>query len=144
MKTSHQQENIKILLDNNIVFDYLMKRDPFYNHAKQLFMMIETGKIKGFLCANSVTTIFYILSRHYDKDRALQAIGYLLELFNICKVDMTTLKEAKSSNNKDFEDAVIIASAEQATLDFIVTRNVKDFKQSQIKVFTPPEMLALL
>jgi len=42
---------------------------------------------------------------------------------------------------KDFEDAVQIASALASGLDFIVTRDVKDFVNSSIRVMSPAEFV---
>lgn len=42
----------------------------------------------------------------------------------------------------DFEDAVQSATAERIHADNIITRNVKNYKQSKIAAFTPAEFLA--
>ena len=44
----------------------------------------------------------------------------------------------------DFEDALQAATAERIHVDNIITRNVKDYKQSRIVAFTPTEFLARL
>ena len=44
----------------------------------------------------------------------------------------------------DFEDCVVAASAEAASCDHIVTRNVADFAGSPVPALPPAEFLTLL
>ncbi len=43
-----------------------------------------------------------------------------------------------------FEDNIQIESAKQFHLDAIITRNIKDFKNSRIPAYTPEEFLNIL
>ena len=43
---------------------------------------------------------------------------------------------------KDFEDAIQSATAEYVHVDYIITRNIKDFTQSKVMALTPAELLA--
>ncbi len=61
-----------VLCDINILLDIFLKREPFYYYAAELFQKIENGKIKGYLCALSFPTLFYILSRSYQELRPLK------------------------------------------------------------------------
>ena len=60
--------------------------------------------------------------------------------------DLTVSDMAKVAEMQwdDFEDALQAATAERIHADNIITRNVKDFKQSIIVAFTPTEFLAKL
>jgi predicted nucleic acid-binding protein len=58
---------MKILLDTNIVLDLLLQREPFCNDVKTIFELIESNKISGYLCATSITTIYYLISKSTDK-----------------------------------------------------------------------------
>ncbi|WP_329958676.1 PIN domain-containing protein [Psychrobacter sp. I-STPA10] len=63
------------------------------------------------ICANSITTIYFLLTKFYDKSRVNTAIEYLLDLFDITAVNKFVLQQAQQTNAKDFEDAVIFCSA---------------------------------
>ena len=43
---------------------------------------------------------------------------------------------------KDFEDAVQSATAERLHVDYIITRNVRDFNKSKVLALTPSELLS--
>ncbi len=61
---------MKILLDTNVVLDLLMAREPFQQDALKLFSKIEKKELEGYLCATTITTIHYLMSKHSDKKRA--------------------------------------------------------------------------
>jgi predicted nucleic acid-binding protein len=82
---------MKILLDTNIVLDLLLEREPFCNEAKDIFMMIESNQISGFLCATSITTIYYLINKSVEKSKADEIIEKLLQLFNIADVNKNIL-----------------------------------------------------
>lgn len=132
---------MKILLDTNIVLDLLLEREPFCNEAKDIFTMCELNKISGFLCATSITTIYYLISKSVDKSKAAEIIDKLLQLFNIADVNKNILIKSLKNNGKDFEDSVIYTSAEYFNIDVIITRDKKGFKQSNIKVLKPSDFL---
>ncbi len=132
---------MKILLDTNIVLDLLLKREPFCNDAKDIFEMIESDKISGFLCATSITTIYYLINKSVDKSKADDIIDKILQLFNIADVNKNILIKSLKNNGKDFEDSVIYTSAECFNIDVIITRDKKGFKQSNVKVLSPNDFL---
>ena len=125
---------MKILLDTNIVLDLLLEREPFCKEARVIFKMIESDKISGFLCATSITTIYYLINRSVEKSKADEIIDKLLQLFNIADVNKNILIKSLENNGKDFEDSVIYTSAEYFNIDVIITRDKKGFNQSNIKV----------
>jgi len=132
---------MKVLLDTNIVLDLLLEREPFCNEAKDIFTMIESNKISGFLCATSITTIYYLINKSVEKLKADEIIEQLLQLFNIADVNKNILIKSLKNNGKDFEDSVIYTSAEYFNIDVIITRDKKGFKQSNIKVMKPNDFL---
>ena len=93
------------------------------------------------MCATSITTIYYLISKSTDRLKADEIIENLLELFNIADVNKNILLKSLQNNGKDFEDSVIYTSAEYFKVDVIITRDKKGFKQSNIKVKQPKEFL---
>jgi predicted nucleic acid-binding protein len=128
---------MKILLDTNIVLDFLLQRKPFCDDAKEIFELIEIGKVNGYLCATSVTTIYYLISKSVGKLKADSIIKDLLQLFDIADVNKNVLFQSLKNNGSDFEDSVIYSSAEYFNIDVIITRDKKGFKQSNIDVLQP-------
>ncbi|PXF59413.1 MAG: hypothetical protein C4B58_03620 [Deltaproteobacteria bacterium] len=52
------------------------------------------------------------------------------------------IERALDSNIRDFEDAVLSEAGQLAKVESIVTRNMKDFAGSALKVLDPTEFLA--
>ena len=69
-------------------------------------------------------------------------IPMLLKHIELIPVTEKVVLEAVKSEFKDFEDAVQHASAlTESRIKYIITRNLKDFKKSQLQVMSPEEML---
>jgi predicted nucleic acid-binding protein len=133
----------RVLVDSDIILDLLAKRDPFYNHAAKLFTLIETGTVKGFTTPVIISNIFYILSKLKNKDDAGKLIRKLRLLFGIIEVNEKIVDLALESDFTDFEDSIQYYSARQNDINFIITRNIKDYRLSKIKVVTAEEYCSL-
>lgn len=131
-----------VLLDTNIIIDVFLQRQPFAQDADALVLLIEDGKLQASLCANSVTTVDYLLSGALGKLVAKGHIKRLLKTFDIAPVNRAVLHNAAESNLKDFEDAVIAESAKASGIPAIITRSGKDFVGCGLKVYSPTEWLA--
>jgi len=130
-----------ILVDLNVLLDFLFKREHF-QAAQSIINICDSKEVKGFLCSHEITTLSFFLEKH-SKDKAKNkfVIGEVLDIFEILHSDKTILKNALSSKVSDFEDAVIVESCKENDIDCIITRNIKDFKNSEIKVFLPEDFI---
>ena len=135
---------MKVLFDTNIVLDVLLDRKPFSEHASYLMSKVERSEINGFLCATTVTTIHYLLSKYLDKEKAIDSINSIMALFEIASVNRLVIENALKSNFSDFENSVLNESAKHAGAEYIITRNIKDFKKSTIPAYTATEFLSML
>jgi predicted nucleic acid-binding protein len=135
---------MKILLDTNIVLDLLLDRKPFSADAQSIFAKIENNEMEGFLCPTTITTLFYLLSKHLGKQKSQEAIEILLEIFDVVTINKTILLESLKNSGIDFEDSVIYTSAVHANIDIIITRDKNGFKKSKVKTVTPQEFLLFL
>lgn len=128
---------MKVLFDTNVVLDLLLDRVPFSLDAAQCLSMVELGKVEGWLCATTVTTLHYLIRKSGGTKKALESISLLLSLFEIAPVDKTVLEQALRLPFRDFEDAVLHEAARLNSVDMIVTRNVGDFRHATIPVRLP-------
>jgi predicted nucleic acid-binding protein len=135
---------VKVLFDTNVILDVLQNRQPHAQAATQLVARIERKEITGYVCATTITTIFYLASKAIGAETAKAQIKLMLELFEVTQVDKTVLLSAMQAGFSDFEDAVLYKAAQHASVDCIVTRNIKDFKQSKLPVYLPAELEAIL
>ena len=135
---------MKTLFDTNVILDVLLDREPFSNDAALLLSKVEQSEIIGFICATTVTTIYYIVNKALGSQAASHHIQSLLSLFVIAPVNRMVLENAVASKFEDFEDAVLHEAACPAGAKYIVTRNIADFKNSKIPVFEPMEFINAL
>ncbi len=133
-----------LLIDINILLDYLLKREPFYNDAKEIINFCGEDNINGYIALHTITTLWYILRKVPDEQRRLT----LKSVCDIFEITGTTHDEVinaiENSNFKDFEDCIQTKCAKTAKADYIITRNPNDFSLSEISVLTPQEAIKLL
>ena len=133
----------KVLIDLNIILDFLNKRN-FHQEAAQLLNRCVEGKLSGYICAHEVTTLSYFLFKEQkDKNKVAGIISSLLDIFHVIPIDETILKNSLLSPITDYEDAVIEVSAVAFDIDYILSRNISDFKQSRIPTYTPEQFFLL-
>lgn len=138
-------KSIKILVDTNIVLDYIIDR-KWSNQAVLLFEdLIPNKKVIAYITASSVTDIYYLVSKKIGKEQAQKIIETVIlnrnifEIIDTSRSDIEQAVKLKKIGIKDFEDGVQISTARREKLQYIVTRNTKDFEKSPIKTLTPSE-----
>jgi predicted nucleic acid-binding protein len=136
---------VRVLLDTNIVLDFLLQREPFFRDAELLFLAIDAGQVIGYVTATTLTDIFYISRKHTRSiEQARQAVSETLTAMVICPIDRVVLKSAFDSGLVDFEDAVQIFGAIAQGLDAILTRDNQGFLSSPIPVLSIPKFFQQL
>ncbi|NOX47940.1 MAG: PIN domain-containing protein [Chlorobi bacterium] len=135
---------MKVLLDTNIVLDYILNRNPFFEHSSIIFKWAYDRKITAFISASAITDIYYLVQRSRNSETALDFIEEIIQFIQIAGVDKTIILSALHSGIKDFEDAVQNASAENVGIKYIITRNIADFKNSKIQISSPLSFIETL
>ena len=125
---------MRILLDTNIVLDILLKREGLFDESyKVVEHAIKRGD-KMFISSSAVTDIYYIIKKETsDHKKALDGIKRLAALMDFAEVNEKCILSAIESKIGDYEDAVIDAVAKTIKASFIVTRNIRDFKKSEVE-----------
>lgn len=135
---------MRVLFDTDIVLDFLLEREPFMAEALVLFNAHDQKKIDAYVSAITPTNIFYIVRKKAGLDKAREAVAAVLATLEVCAVDKHVLSGASKLPISDFEDSVQVSSAMNANLDAVVTRNLNDFKNSPLPVYSPSDFIALL
>ena len=133
-----------VLCDINFILDIFLERGPFYAPAARIFAMIEAKHLKGYLCANSFPTLFYILAMELKRDKAMKVLEKVRIVFRVAAVDEKVIDLSLASDFKDFEDAVQCYSAVNAKVDCLITRNKRDYATDILPILTPEEFLAAI
>ena len=135
----------KVFVDTNILVDLIADRKPFSKFAIQLFLKAEERKVKLYASSHSISTTHYLLKKYIDEKDLREVLFNILDYLNIVAIDLDVLKKGLKSKHKDFEDALqIISACSVEKIDSIVTRNIKDFKESEIRVLSPDELIKYL
>ncbi len=133
---------MKILIDTNVLIDYILKREPYTESAEKILFLCKNRKIDGCIAAHSVMNMFYILRKEMTVNEIRLFIVSLSKVTDIIGVDKSKIFRAIVNENfKDFEDCVQMECAKEFCADYIVTRNIKDFQNSVIKPILPDEFL---
>lgn len=74
----------------------------------------------------------------------IETTDWMLAHFDIAAADKTSFIRARQLEINDFEDGVVVSLAEVKNCNFIITRNISDFKKSPVKAITPEEFLTFL
>ena len=134
-----------IFLDTNVIIDFLADRRPFSLTAAEIFNASLTSKVKIFISAVSYNNIYYILRQSLSHSETLRLLEELSEMTEIVDVTKSIIKKSLKSEFKDFEDAIQYNCALTISkIDFIVTRNSKDFKKSILPVMNPQEAIGII
>lgn len=138
------ENKLKALIDLNLVIDVLDKREPHLAASAAVWRAVETGQVGGYLAAHSITTLFYLVARQIGWQQATAVVKDVLKVFSIAAIDEQIIHQSIQLGWRDFEDAVQMAAAMQANLDYVVSRNAKDFVTQPLPVLSPAGLLALL
>lgn len=133
-----------VVIDTDVVLDVLLKREPFADAAARLLSRAERGDFDGFVCATTVTNLFYLMAKAAGAARARREIRKLLSFLDVAPVTRTVVASALEDKHDDFEDGVISEAANVVGARAIATRNVRNYKGSKVRAYLPAEILEML
>ena len=135
---------MRVLLDTNVVLDFVLARQPFFAEADSIFIKLQNNDFTAFVSPITPINVFYTTRKERDKATAFAAIEALIKLVQITNCDNLVFQNALALGFNDFEDAVQCACAAAENLDAIVTRNTKDFANASLQIFSPSEFLQIV
>ena len=131
---------MRVLIDTNVILDFVLNRVPFADGATALFQHIEQQTFSAVVSASSVTDIFYLLQK--EKVNAIAFLKDFLSGVDVLGVDKAIIMCALYSGWTDFEDAIQAQVAIENNIDAVITRNTKDYdKLKKTQVLTPTELM---
>ena len=132
-----------LLIDGNIVLDVLAKREPHFEDSTRIWKMCETGLAKGRISALTFANLVYVMRKEFDAEKVRVVFEKLSLIFQFEDLNVTDIRTAADMRWRDFEYAIQAATAKRIHADYIITRNVKDFTDSEIPALTPSAFLAM-
>ena len=131
---------MKILIDTNVILDVLCNRKEFVEDSLKVFKYCEANQITGYISALSIPNIVYIMRKELDNERIKEILTTLTTIFNVVDLRQNDLIKAADLDFSDYEDALQCVCASRVKANYIVTRNIKDFKNSSIPAIKPTEL----
>jgi predicted nucleic acid-binding protein len=135
---------MRLLIDGNIILDVLQNWEPHVVDSAKIWKLCETDQAEGYVSTLTFTNLVYIMRKELTPEKineVLKSLGLIFQFVDLTVSDMT---KAGDLEWDDYEDALQAVTAERIHVDYIITRNVKDFKKSKTVAFTPTEFLARL
>lgn len=114
---------MKVLLDTDILLDAIAARMPWKDDAQRIVQLAAQEKIEGFITANGLTDIYYIVRKNLSDAEAREALRNLLRVFSVIDLRGADCQAALDSPMADYEDAVAAICARKAGMQCIVTRD---------------------
>ena len=137
-------KNMVLLIDANVIFNYISKREPGFDTAYRIMEWLTKDNISGYMAFHTVSIVWYALRKKAQAERRKI-------LLDLCKVLTVTGASHKSvveailrEDFADFEDCLQEECAKNVQADYIVTENIRDFKSSTIPAISPNELLIIL
>ena len=135
---------MRLLIDANVVLDVLQKREPYWKDSSVIWKLCETEQAEGYISTLTFANLMYVMRRELDPAQIRDVLNKLRLIFRFADFTAADLEKAAEMGWDDFEDAIQAATAERIMADSIITRNVRDFRNSKVIAFTPSEYIARL
>jgi len=131
-----------LFIDTDVIIDFLIDRKPQSREAAIIFTLIEQKKLKGYVSSLTFSNLYYVLKKFESHNKIISKLDSISKMLTILKVDQQTIKDAIASGFSDFEDSIQYNCAlDYKKIDVLITRNTKDYKNSEIPVMTPADYL---
>ncbi len=135
---------MKLLIDANIILDVLQNRKPHVEQSSIIWKLCETKQAEGYLSALTFANLVYILRKGLTPQKVNEVLKALQLIFEFADLNSSDLVKAAELQWDDYEAALQSVIAERVQANFIITRSIRDFKNSQVMALTPSEYIARL
>ena len=132
----------RVFVDTNIVIDLLSRRAPFFEEAAILFSLADKRQIELTVSSLTIANTCYTLLRQIDSTKAKSVLRKLRLIVKLLPLDDKIVGLALNDETfADFEDGLQYFTAIENGQELIITRNLKDFKHSNLPVMTAKQFI---
>lgn len=136
---------MRILIDTNVVLDWIMVRKPNAQNAKFIMEQCLFGNLQGYVTSHSLTDIFYILRKDFSVEKRKQLLRLLCESMSVIPESKRTIMEVLQHEEwRDIEDGLQMQCAKEMELHYIVTQNLKDFRTSEVEAISEEQFCEII
>lgn len=135
----------KLFIDTNILIDLLSRREPFFEDAAALFSMADKKEFELSVSSLTIANTGYVLLKQMKTNEAKSVLRKLRLILNVLPMDDKIIDLALNDNTfTDFEDGIQYFTAIENEQDVIITRNLKDFRNSKLPALTAKQFIESL
>ena len=135
---------MNLLLDTNVLIDYLGRKPPFFDSAQRVVAAGFFGDAKLWTPVQSLKDAHYVLNRHVDSQSIQKAILAACEVITPIGLTGEDALRAARLGWRDYEDCLIALAADKARADYLITRDLRGFDRSPVPPLSPDEWLDLM
>lgn len=138
------QNDMKVLVDTNVIIDFLLTREPFYRASLEVIKKCAAKEIIGYIAFHSLPNLWYIL-RKVPEDKRREWMLNICQFLQVVGVNHDeVVKAIQMESFKDFEDCLQDRCARSISAEYIITRNIQDFINSDVQAILPEDFLVVL
>ena len=133
---------MRLLIDANVLLDVLQNRTDFVRASALVWKLCETDQAEGFVSSLTFANLVYVMRKELTPETIEEVLKTLSLIFEMSDLTAGDLNRAARLHWNDYEDAVQSVTAERLHADYIVTRNVRDFRTGKVPAITPDELIS--
>ena len=136
---------MKVLIDTNVILDWLMAREPNSTDAKFIMEQCLFGEVDGYVASHSFSDLFFILRKDYSVEKRKKLLSLLCEGMNVVPEDKDMILSVLHREEwRDLEDGLQMQCAKNEEVDYIIRQNLKDFRYSEIKALSEKQFCEII
>jgi len=131
-----------LFIDTDIIIDFLTDRNPYSREAAIIFTLIDQKKLKGYASSLTFSNLYYVLRKIEPHKKVLAKLDSISKMLTVLNVREQNIRDAIEYGFPDFEDSIqYFCALDCKRVEVIITRNTKDYKNSNLPVMTPGDFL---
>lgn len=130
-----------VLIDTNVIIDYLLTREPYYEASSDIILKCAQKKLMGYIAFHSIPNLWYILRKVPEVKRREWIVDLccFLQVTGVSHAEV--VRAVKNIDFKDFEDCLQDRCAVSVGAKYIITRNIMDYANSEVQAISPEDFL---
>ncbi len=136
---------MRFFLDTNVLVYSLHQESKQHAEVNKFITYALDSAITCYFLSSSLKDIYYILCRHYlSEENSRLCIQMLRETLDMVDLSSSLIDEALRSDEPDFQDGVVRATAESLQVDAIISYDQDAFKHSFIPKMTAKKAFKMI
>lgn len=135
---------MKLLLDTNVLIDFIAQRQPFARDVRTLCVAKAFGDVQLWVSVQSYADAYYVLRKSASEPDVKRALLATLEFFTPCSTYAEDLQGALDSDWHDVEDYLIAHASKHINAHAMVTRDAEMIAKCPIRAMTSADAVRYL